>query len=553
MDPHPVPEARNRLATFNDERSSIVDEVANRIVTLHVQRAENNPDESLEYVLNEVAFAEIRRLGKGTTRANKKALIRWRELAHKLGQMSEFDKRRELETIVRYHAGDIAGNFNPKVFRFAKDVLPPALSFLLNPISGVRDGMQVLGAMAEQIRIEGPIDQVLHCCERGTLVLTPTHTSNLDSIVLGFALNRVGLPPVTYGAGKNLFSNPFMSYFMHNLGAYRVDRRMRFGLYKEILKEYSTVLLERGYHSLFFPGGTRARSNKVEDRLKLGLLGTTVTAMVNRSREAQSAASGETPRIYVVPVTINYRLVLEAETLIEDYLEETGKSRYIIEDDEFSRIGRIVEFARKTLAHEGAAVLRFGAPLDAFGNTVDADGESRDVRGHVVDPMGYLHDATGAVCEDAQRDSVYTRILGRKLAAAYRQNTVLMGTHVVARACLEVAHRRTGIGDILRLMRLSESALAVPVLELQNAVKLLCEAIAQQPENGVLDSALCAMSPQQIVDQTLHFMSTYHTKRVLYQSGSHIRVGSMKLLYYYRNRCAHVRFSLGDSALGDMR
>ncbi len=558
MDPHPVPEARNRLAKFNDERSSIVEDVASRILSMHTQRAENNPDESLEYVLNEVAFAEIRRLGKGTTRANKKALARWHDLAHRLGQMSEFDKRRELEAIICYHAGDIAGNFNPKVFRFAKDVLPPALSFLLNPISGVRDGMQVLGAMAEQIRIEGPLDQVRHCCERGTLVLTPTHTSNLDSIVLGFALNRVGLPPVTYGAGKNLFSNPFMSYFMHNLGAYRVDRRMRFGLYKEILKEYSTVLLERGYHSLFFPGGTRARSNKVEDRLKLGLLGTTVTAMVNRSHQASKDPSADTPRIYVVPVTINYRLVLEAETLIEDYLEETGKSRYIIEDDEFSRIGRIIEFARKTLAHEGAAVLRFGAPLDAFGNTVDATGESLDARGHVVDPMGYLHDETGSVCEDTQRDSVYTRILGRKLAAAYRQNTVLMGTHIVARACLEVAHRRTGIGDILRLMRLSESALAVPVLELNDAVKLLCEAIAEQPENGVLDSALSAMSPQQIVDQTLHFMSTYHTKRVLYQSGSHIRVGSMKLLYYYRNRCAHVRFSLAEEGvfnrdMGDAR
>ena len=68
-----------------------------------------------------------------------------------------------------------------------------------------------------------------------------------------------GLPPTTYGAGKNLFSNPFISFFMRNLGAYRVDRRLRFELYKDVLKEYSTVLLEHGYHSLFFPGGTRCR------------------------------------------------------------------------------------------------------------------------------------------------------------------------------------------------------------------------------------------------------------------------------------------------------
>ena len=74
----------------------------------------------------------------------------------------------------------------------------------------------------------------------------------------GFGLMRAGLPPTTYGAGKNLFTNPFISFFMRNLGAYRVDRRLRFELYKDVLKEYSTVLLEHGYHSLFFPGGTRS-------------------------------------------------------------------------------------------------------------------------------------------------------------------------------------------------------------------------------------------------------------------------------------------------------
>jgi hypothetical protein len=171
----------------------------------------------------------------------------------------------------------------------------------------------------------------------------------MDSVVIGLALERAGLPPVTYGAGKNLFTNPFISFFMHNLGAYRVDRRLRFELYKEILKEYSTVLLESGYHSLFFPGGTRCRSNIIEKNLKLGLLGTTVTAYKNSVRDGAPHK-----RLYIVPATINYRLVLEAETLIDDYLAETGKNRYIITDDEFSRVGRLVEFFRKILAHEGS-------------------------------------------------------------------------------------------------------------------------------------------------------------------------------------------------------
>lgn len=528
-----VPETENRLAAFNGERSAIVDEVSRRVVKLHVGRAEMRSDDALEYVLNEVAFAEIRRLAKSPN--HKNALARWYHLAHSLGTMSEFDKRRELEDIVRFHAQDIAGNFNPKVYRFATDILPPALSFLLNPISGFREGMHALGSMATQIRIQGELDTIRTCCSRGTLVLTPTHSSNLDSIVLGFALQRSRLPPMTYGAGKNLFSNSFMSFFMQNLGAYRVDRRLQFGLYKEVLKEYSTVLLERGFHSLFFPGGTRSRSNRVEAHLKLGLLGTTATAMVNSLR-----AGGPSRRIYIVPVTINYRLVLEAETLIEDYLAETGKARYIIEDDEFSRLGKIFEFARKTLAHEGAAIVRFGRPLDPFGNDVDEAGDSRDAQGRVIDPAGFVKDAEDKVTSDSQRDSVYTRILGHKLSAAYQRDTVLMATHLVARATLDLAHRRTGIADILRLMRVSESALALPIESLHAETEALRQRIAEDPAFGILDESLQGMSAQDIVEQALHYFSTYHTKPTIYRNGAHVRVGSMKLLYYYQNRSAHI-------------
>lgn len=539
-DPRLVPEAENRLATFNAERSSIVEQVTRRVVDTHIRLAAERPNESLEYVLNDVAFSEIRRLEKSPSREHKKRLAQWHHLAHKLGEMSEVKKRKELETIVRYHAQDVAGNFNPKVYRFANDVLPPALSLMLNPISGVRDGVDALGKMAAQIRIEGPVDRIRACCERGTLIVTPTHSSNLDSIVLGFGLGRAGLPPVTYGAGKNLFTNALMSFFMHNLGAYRVDRRLRFQLYKEVLKEYSTVLLERGFHSLFFPGGTRSRSNEVEQKLKLGLLGTAVTAMGNRCRSAEPRTDR---RLFIVPVTINYRLVLEAETQIEDYLADTGKSRYIIEDDEFSRLARIMSFARKTLAHEGAAVLKFGTPLDPFGNEVDQNGDSHDSHGRLIDPASYLRDANGEVNSDFQRDSVYTRKLGAKLASAYRRDTVFLGTHIVARAYLAVAHRRTGIRDIYHLLRLRESALAVPLDELTTEVDRVRDAIENQPEGGSIDVSLANMGARQLIDETLRFMSTYHSKRVLYQSGDHIRAGSMKLLYYYQNRTSHIRLA----------
>ena len=99
---------------------------------------------------------------------------------------------------------------------------------------------------------------------------------------------------------------------MHNMGAYRVDRRIRARLYKDVLKAYASVMVERGYHSLFFPGGTRSRSGLIEQRLKLGLLGSAVEAF------SRNQVQGLERRVYIVPTTINYALVLEAETLVEE-------------------------------------------------------------------------------------------------------------------------------------------------------------------------------------------------------------------------------------------
>src|SRR4029078_6617638 len=208
--------------------------------------------------------------------------------------------------------------------KFATGVGPSLIGVLFNPMSSLREGMAALRNLDARIHSDGEPDRARGCAERGTIVVTPTHSSNMDSPAIGLGLTRAGLPPTTYGAGKNLFTTPFISFFRRTPGAYRVDRRLKFELYKDVLKEYSTVLLEHGYHSLFFPGGTRSRSNLVENHLKLGLLGTSVTAYKNSIR-----AGAPHKRLYIVPVTINYRLVLEAETLIDDYLAETGKSRYI--------------------------------------------------------------------------------------------------------------------------------------------------------------------------------------------------------------------------------
>ncbi|HEY6039603.1 MAG TPA: 1-acyl-sn-glycerol-3-phosphate acyltransferase [Kofleriaceae bacterium] len=527
----PVREAENRLEHFNADRERLLAEVERRVVARRVAESKLGGDASLEYVLNDVAFSEIKRLE--ASHQKNGALDRWKDLSRRLMTMSEPDKEQELRDLVRHYGRDVVGNFDPRVYKFATGIGPSLLNTLFSPTTAFRQGFGVLGNLDQRIHPDGEVELAHTCAERGTLIITPTHSSNMDSPAIGFGLMRAGLPPTTYGAGKNLFTNPFISFFMRNLGAYRVDRRLRFELYKDVLKEYSTVLLEHGYHSLFFPGGTRCRSNIIERHLKLGLLGTSVTAYKNMVREGQP-----NKRLYVVPATINYRLVLEAETLIDDYLAETGKSRYIITDDEFSRVGRIVEFFRKILAHEGSVVVRFGRPFDPFGNDITDDGESIDRAGRHVDPASFVRGASGEVTDDDQRDAEYTRALGRRLAAVYPKLTVFHSTHLVARVMFDEVARRAGTRDIYRLMRVAQTP--IPKADALAAMDRLRARIAATPAWGAEHPGFLNQASTEKLADGVRGLSTFHTRVAVEDRGDSLYASDMKLVYYYQNRTAHI-------------
>jgi glycerol-3-phosphate O-acyltransferase len=528
----PVKEAENRLEKFNADRERLLAEVERRVVARRVAESRSGGDASLEYVLNDVAYCEIRRLEA----AGGNGVDRWRELSRRLLGMTDDDKREELRALVRYYGKDVVGNFDPRVYKFATGIGPSLLGFLFSPTASLRDAGNTLRNLDAHIHADGNLEVARACAERGTIVVTPTHSSNMDSPVIGLGLLRAHLPPTTYGAGKNLFTNPFISFFMRNLGAYRVDRRLKFELYKDVLKEYSTVLLEHGYHSLFFPGGTRSRSNMVEKSLKLGLLGTTVTAYKNSVREG-----APNKRIYIVPATINYRLVLEAETLIDDYLAETGKNRYIITDDEFSRVGRIVEFFRKILVHEGSVVVRFGRPLDVFGNDITDEGESIDRAGRIVDPASYVRGADGEVTDDDQRDAEYTRALGRRLSTTYPALTVFHSTNLVARALYDAIAANAGTRDIYRLIRAPVGHLEVPVETAVEQLVRLRTRIAENPSFGAEHPLYTDQSATQKLEDAVKGLSTYHTRPIVDRSGhATLQVKDVKLLYYYQNRTAHI-------------
>lgn len=511
-------------------------DAAARVVEAHLS-GDARQDRALEVLINDTLYHEQRRLERENERdpAVRADRAFYRSVRRQLSRASSNDLRALLGKITARFSDEIAGHFDERVYKVATTLIPPALSMLLSAASPrqLTSLTSLRTALRQHLQIQGEVEHVRSLLARGTLVVVPTHSSHLDSIALGYGVYLMGMPPLLYGAGLNLFKNPLISFFMQNLGAYRVDRKKSASVYKEVLKEYATATLELGYNNLFFPGGTRSRSGAVEQKLKKGLLGTATSAYVRNLRAKKAR-----PNLYFVPCTISYKLVLEAETLVDDYLKEVGKSRYIIEDDEFSQPRRILNFLRNLISMDSRVVITFSEPLDIVGNRVDLEGRSLDPHGRPIDPVSYVS-RDGEPVFDVQRDSQYTGEVARAVAAAFMRDNVVMSTHVVGHALLAVLRRRNPELDLYRLLRTGGAQPSVQLSELADEVDATLHALRRARVKPRFGPELGQPDARAIVDDALRHFRTYHTEPAALRRGERVIHQDRNLLYYYGNRLAH--------------
>ncbi len=526
------------LRLTREQREHVRREVIRRTVEDHKEMVRNSRDLSLEVIINDAVYQEHERLrGAKRGKEDREQLRFWNQVGREFPRVSEEERERILERIAGMYVDEIMGYFNPVVHKVAAKILPWGLKAMLSRFSPAA-WLKYLGTrlnLEENIIISGPLDHIRRLAGRATLIMTPTHVSNLDSVVIGLGLYQKRLPPFTYGAGLNLFSNPVISFFMNNLGAYKVDRRKQNGIYKNALKHYATLSMEMGQHNLFFPGGTRSRSGEVEQKLKLGLLGCGVNVYVSNL-----LADKPDPDLFVIPCTLSCGLVLEAQSLIEDHLKETGKSRYIRTRSDFSRPMRVLKFWRNLQSMNSRIHMHFGEPLDLFGNRVDEDGVSRDSHGRPVDRRKYVETA-GGPRHHPQRDQEYTRELGRSILKAFRRDNVAMSTHASAFAAFTAMRRRSPQYDLYRILRTAGPEHAVPLADIHAELAALLERLRVMESRGEIllaDDVREAGAGEVFAKAMVHFAS-FHDGEVLLRGSGGIYTENMKLLYYYRNRLDH--------------
>jgi glycerol-3-phosphate O-acyltransferase len=520
---------REGIAREPIDDAAVIAALVNRVV-------DGVRDAELDILINDCCFREEKRLRKSRDAEEQAYLASLREARRRLAWASRAELNAILRDIVKGYAEEIHGHFDAKTYANATRILPKGLALLLRNqkpwqlLTRSFRGEQL--SLADRICGSGNLKAFDRLVELGTCVLVPTHVSNLDSPAIGFALHQAGLPPMIYGAGKNLFNNWLLSYFMDHLGAYKVDREKQHDLYKLCLKHYSALALEQRWHSLFFPGGTRSRSGKVETKLKKGLMGTALQAY-----QRNLAAGRDKPRIFFIPATINYHLVLEAETLIDDHLQEAGKSRYIITDDEFSRPDKVLNFVRGMMNLSNPVEVVFGDPIDPFGNPVNLDGDSLDPQGRPFDPAGYVCQ-NGEVVEDLQRDRVYTQRVADRIGQAFLEDTILFDTHVFCAAVhrrLTAHHPRL---DLYRRLLLGGDARRFPVQEVDAEVRLLQEALRGLESQGKvrLGESVRTSTAQDLRNEALLHLGRYHSEHAISLKDGVVSIDDARLALYYANR-----------------
>ncbi len=456
-----------------------------------------------------------------------------------------------LRRIIHRYTTEIAGNFKESTFLFARKFLTFFFKRLLNAAAGKihRKFWNTKLELYERIKVHGDVEHVRSMFNKGTVIILPTHLSNMDSIMIGYALDFVvGLPSFAYGAGLNLYESEIFAYYMSRLGAYKVDRRKKNAIYLDSLKFMSQVMIERGTNSLFFPGGTRSRSGMIERDLKYGLLNSLLSA------QRSIFEKGNHEKIIVVPMIIGYHCTLEAQSLISSHLKSTGQEKYMSSGKKGFKVRNLLSFAWKFFSQSSEFHLSFGEPMDVLGYKLDENANSIDERGKQVEIKEFfsLH---GKIEANRQRESVYTRKLADKVVENYERYYVVLSSHLVAFTAFQMLRKMHPTMDIFAMMRLPLDMLTIPKETFMKSLSNILDLLKQMESEGKirLQQELHTLDMNELIAHGIKYLGSFHAvwPLKLDKKQNNIIAKNAQLLYYYHNRMAG--FHLEDKIEWDMQ
>ncbi len=444
--------------------------------------------------------------------------------------------QQSLAKIINRYTEEIVGTFNKKTFLFARRFLTFFFNKLLNTAIWFRKIKFYKSnkfKIHNRLNVVGEVDAMRELMKKGTVVVVPTHFSNIDSVFIGYAMDAIlGIPSFSFGAGLNLYNSGIAAYYMNRLGAYRVDRRKKNPIYLESLKSMANLSMQRGVNNIFFPGGTRSRSGAIEERLKRGLIGSVVEAQRNILQKNKE------DKIFIFPVVLGYHFVLEAKYMIEQHLKKEGKEHYLKSKDQSYSLRVIAKFVWNFFSKTSDITLSIGKPLDVIGNFIDREGKSLDKNGDYINLSDYFK-SHGHITHDLQRDSEYTRILSNKIAERFKAENFVLSSHLIAYAGFQMLKLKNPNLDLYSLLRLPPEDFSFST-EIMHKVlnQLKPELFRLEKESKIKLSKEIKWENQALLEHGITKIGAFHPQQPLMIDKNYKLIISQdfQLLYYYHNK-----------------
>ena len=187
------------------------------------------------------------------------------------------------------------------------------------------------------------LERVYALALRYPVVFLPSHKSNLDHLVLQYALHENGLPPNHTAGGINMNFFP-VGPLVRRSGVFFIRRTFKDNApYKLVLRHYIDYLIEKRFPLEWYIEGGRSRSGKLLPP-RFGLLAYVVDAY----------RRGKSEDVHLIPVSIAYDQIQD----VSDYVaEQRGAAK------QRESFGWFLNVVRRLRRRYGNIHIRFGTPL----------------------------------------------------------------------------------------------------------------------------------------------------------------------------------------------
>jgi len=187
------------------------------------------------------------------------------------------------------------------------------------------------------------LGELFSLTQRYPVIFLPSHKSNLDHLVLQYALHENGHPPNHTAGGINMNFFPMGQLFRRS-GVFFIRRTFKDNhVYKFVLRQYVDYLIEKRFSMEWYVEGGRSRSGKLLPP-RLGLL----------AYVADAYRRGKAEDVFLVPVSIAYDQIQD----VGDYVAEQRGGKKQKES-----FGWFVKMVRSLSRRFGDIHINFGEPV----------------------------------------------------------------------------------------------------------------------------------------------------------------------------------------------